>query len=139
MGMRTAFKHQSHCYLNGSGHQRQVTNGTNYWWRKRHMWFFPFLCGDFQACDYISCSPQGKPGCNADSAGAMGAAFMQAKPRIHTQLAPNHLLTASSNHRLGAYFSANHRIECLLKKFVTLCTASTPFATSFSLINTDEH
>ena len=79
------------------------------------MWFLPLLHRDFQACNDISHSLQGKPRCNADSAGAMGAALMRAKPRIHTQLAPNHPLTARSNHRLGAYFSANHTIECLLK------------------------
>ena len=131
--MRTAFKHQSHWHPNGS------FTGGRHWWRKRHMWFLPFLRGDFQACDYIFHSPQGKPGCNADSAGAMGAVLMRAKPRIHTQLAPNHPLTARSNHRFGAYFSANHTIECLLKVCEKVCKSLYRFHTLCHLIQLDEH
>ena len=99
----------------------------------------PFSVETFRHCDYISHSPQGKPGCNANGAGAMGAALMRAKPRIHTRLAPNHPLTARSNHRFGTYFSANHTIECLLKVCEKVCNSLHRFHTLCHLLQLGQH
>jgi len=65
--------------------------------------------------------------------------MMRAKPRIHTQLAPNHPLTPRSNHRFGAYFSANHTIECLLKVCEKVCNSLHPFHTLCHLLQLGQH
>ena len=114
----------------------QVTGG-KHWWRKRHTWFLPFIRGDFR---HVITSPIP---CRANL-DAMPTVLEQwgqlwCKPS-HVSTHTWHPITRSQQGATTGSVLTSLQITQLnacwscVRKCVTLCTASTPFATSFSLL-----